>query len=345
MSLLATRMLEYRAASPNLSKNTARASRYGAFDTFARGNGEANSIITPEMESAAMSQVGRDLKVPVFDTQSISIGSTRTLTIADDDNDSALYTVSFTTLSWGFTQVPARFINNEIGQQQDFNRKFEKYLYAVGTTVEDLALAALDTNKSQVYNSLLNYTLSVADEVVAAQADKDRLISDLTPLLNANDFYNDIHVVGNPGLQSQMLELSKHSLFNDEDQTISFQGKEFHFTNQLADDVLHEATGYAVPKGNVGLLFRQEAEALLGTQMGDSTRWGINNLPLLNIPVSTYEYEAAVDDSSTHAGTSHLERVRKQFFGWSVEVATIVAYNDDLAANASPIVKFAIAKL
>ncbi len=53
MSLLNTRVQELRVQSPNLDKWTNRPSRYGAFDVFAAGNKEADSIISPELLARA----------------------------------------------------------------------------------------------------------------------------------------------------------------------------------------------------------------------------------------------------------------------------------------------------
>lgn len=343
MSLVNTRMQELRVQSPTIDKWSLRPSRYGAFDVFALGNSEADSIISPELFERAKTAVGRDVKIPVFDAETVTIGSTRSVTIPDSENTGQLYTISFTTYAWGFTIIPSMFLNNEHSIQADFQRKFMKYFNQFAADQDTAALAVLNTNKSQVYADLLGNTLTL-DVVVAALAKEDEIIGEMTPIANANDFYGNFHVVGNTGLQNRVMKMSEHTIFNDQDKTIQFDDKNFHFTNRLANAALQKATGYLITPGSLGLLFRHEPEAILGTIMQDGTEWNIDVLPGLNVPVDTYFFESKGDFSAIWgAASGHNTRARKEHYGFAIEVAHVVAYNDNLAANASPIMKFAIA--
>lgn len=345
MSLLNTRLLELRVQSPGLDQWTNRPSRYGAFDAFMVGNSEPGGIISQDLLDRAARAVGRDVKVPVFDSETVTIGNTRTVTIADSENTSQLYTVSFTTYSWGFTVVPSMFLNQEIAEQQDFTRKFLKYLYKFAETLDSAALSALSTAKSQVFADLLGLYSNVGNTVVAPDANKNEILGDLTPIMNANDFYGSpFRIVANGGLQSLVNKMSEYSTYNEANKTIQWLDKTFHYTNRLANTAGHKATGYCVNPGSTGLLFRHEAEALLGTVLPNGTEWAIDTLPLLNIPVDTYFYYGVSDESAlAGAATAHLTRAAKEHYGFAIDVAFVTAYNTDLAANASPIVRFAVA--
>lgn len=342
MSLLNTRLQELRVASPNLDKWTNRASRYGAFDVFYSGNQEADAIVSPELLARAASAVGNDVKVPVFDSESVSIGSTRSVTIADSENTSQLYTVSFTTYSWGFTVIPSLYMNNEVGMQADFNRKFQKYLYKFADTLDTACLTALNTNKSQVFADDLGYD-TTGNVITAAAAKGDEILGDLTPIMNANDYYGDYHIVGNTGLMSQVSKMAEFGNFNQQDKTLQFLDKNFHFTNRLANELGSKATGYVVNSGAVGLLFRHEREALLETELPDGTKWDRTVAPMLNIPLDTYFYYGKGDyNAIAGAASADMTRVSKEHYGFAIDVATVVAYNDDLTTVASPIAKFDI---
>ena len=343
MSLINTRLLELRSQSPNLDQWMNRPSQYGAFDAFFVGNSDSNSIVSPELINQAAAAVGRDVKVPVFDAETVSIGSTRSVTIADDENTSQLYTVSFTTYAWGFTIIPSLFLNNEMSEQRDFNRKFLKYLYQFAATLDTACLTALNTAKTQVFNNLLDYT-NTANVLISDPADADNLLGDLTPIMNANDYYGTPYrIVGNNSIQALVLRLAQQGLYNDANKTLQWLDKTFHFTNRLANGTGHQSTGYVVNPGSVGLVFRHEREALLGTRMNDGTEWGMATLPLLGIPIDTYFYESKGDfNAIAGAASADMTRARKEHYGFAIEVATITAYNTDLAANASPILKFAI---
>jgi hypothetical protein len=343
MSLINTRLLELRSQSPNLDQWMLRPSMYGAFDCFLAGNADANSIISPELLDQAASAVGRDVKVPVYDAESVSIGSTRSVTIADSENTSQLYTVSFTTYAWGFTIIPSLFMNNEMGMQRDFNRKFLKYLYKFAETLDTACLTALNTAKTQVFTDSLIYT-PAANVLIADSSYEERIIGDLTPIMNANDYYGaPFRVVGNPGIQSLMMRLAEKGLYNETNKQIQWLDKTFHFTNRLTNGEGHGASGYIVNPGAVGLVFRHEREAILGTTMSDGTEWGRATLPMLGIPIDTYFYESKGDfNAIAGAASADMTRARKEHYGFAIEVATITAYNTAAATYASPVMKFAI---
>lgn len=344
MSLLNTRLQELRVQSPFLDQWMNRPSRYGAFDVFRLGNNDPNGIISPELLEQAAQAVGRDVKVPVYDAESVSIGSTRSVTISDSEGTTQLYTVSFTTYAWGFTIIPSLFMNQEVSMQRDYNQKFFKYLYKFADTLDTASLAALSTAKSQVFANPLVHTVT-GNVVIASLANEKRILGDLTPIMNANDYYGaPYRIVGNAGVQSLVARMSEYSEFNETNKTIQWLDKTMHYTNRLTDDVGHGATGYAVNPGAVGLVYRHEREAILGTMLPDGTEWNIDTLPLLGIPIDTYFYFGKGDyNAIAGAASADMTRAAKQHFGFAIEVATVVAYNTNAAVHASPIVKFAVA--
>lgn len=343
MSLVLTKVQDLRAQSPDLSKWTNRPSMYGALDTFKNQTDQVGSIISPDLKARAMAAVGRGVAVPVFDEKTVSITSTRSVTIADDENTSDLYTVSFTIYSFGFTMAPALYMTNEHSYSADWNKKFLSGIYALGASLDSACLSALDTNKTQVFGDNLGYTVT-ANVVTPALAAEQEIIGDMSVIMNSNDFYGQpFDIVANTGLQSVIMKMYEKSIYNESNKTIQFADKNFHFTNRLANPASTGATGYIVNPNSVGLLFRHEREALLGTQMFDA-QWEMVNLPLLNIPADAYYYESRGDYNAL-GGTSTADwtRGRKEHYGFSVEMATVVSHNSDLATYASPIAKFAIA--
>lgn len=344
MSLLNTRLQELRVQSPFLDQWMNRPSRYGAFDVFRLGNNDPQGIISPELLAQAASAVGRDVKVPVYDAESVSIGSTRSVTISDSEGTTQLYTVSFTTYAWGFTMVPALFMNQEVAMQRDFNQKFLKYLYKFAETLDSACLSALSTAKSQIFADDLIYTVT-GNVLVSALADRMKILGDLTPVMNANDYYGSpFRIVGNAGIQSLVAQMSEYSQYNEANKTIQWLDKTFHYTNRLTNDTGHGATGYCVNPGAVGLVYKHEREALLGTVLPDGTEWSIDTLPMLGIPIDTYFYYGKGDyNALAGAATADMTRAAKEHYGFAIEVATVTSYNTALATYASPIVKFAVA--
>ena len=340
MSLVLTRIQNIRANS-NLDKFEYRPSRYGALNAFMVQSEDPTGILTEELKQKARTSIGNTLETPVIDYDAdITIGSTRTLTIADSENTSKMVQITFATYAWGFTIAPAMYMNNEIGIQKDFETKMMKYIYAFAKKLDEAALAALAANKTQVLKNSLLYDWS-ANAINAKWTERENVFGDLEVMMGANDFYGQLHLVGDPGVESIMRKLQQHGLYNDVNKQNEFGTKIVHLTNNIAAAEGKYAQGYAVNAGSLGMLTRFERDCLLGTVSGDGHEWGIATLPLLNMPVGTYFYDS-VGDYNTIAGaaTADMTRTRKEHYGFAVDVAFLTAYNSAPSTLASPILAF-----
>lgn len=342
MSLINTRIQNIRAKS-NIDKNELRPSRYGALDLFMQQSNEVGGILTDELKQKAERSIGNTLETPVIDYDGgVTIGNTRSVTIADDENTSQMYQITFATYSWGFTSVPAMFMNNEISMQQDFERKFTKYLYKFASTVDAVAAAALSSGKTQVFGDLLRYT-QTGNVIQCPWKLRENIIGDINPMLAANDHYGNIHIVGNTGVESIIRTLAEKGIYNIENKTLEYSDKILHFTNSVTNESGEFGNMYAVQGGSVGLLTRFERECLLGTTMADGTEWSIDTLPMLNFPIGTYFYESKGDFSAiAGAATTDMTRVRKEHYGFAVDAAFLTPYNSSPSTIANPIMKFAV---
>lgn len=340
MSLVLTRIQNIRANS-RLDKFEYRPSRYGALDAFMVQSEDPTGILTDELKQKARTSIGNTLETPVIDYDAdITIGNTRSLTIDDSENTSRMIEISFTTYSWGFTIAPAMYMNNEISIQKDFETKFMKYLYKFAKTLDEAALAVLAANKTQVLTNPLLYDWS-SNAVNAKWTERENVFGDLDVMMGANDFFGQLHVIGDPGVESIMRKLQQHSLYNDVNKQNEFGNKIVHLTNNIAAVANTYAQGYAVAGGSLGMLTRFERDCLLGTVSGDGHEWGIATLPILNMPVGTYFYDS-VGDYSGIAGdaTADMVRTRKEHYGFAVDVAFITSYNSSPTTLASPIIAF-----
>lgn len=340
MSLVLTRIQNIRANS-NFDKFEYRPSRYGALNAFMVQSEDPTGILTEELKQKARTSIGNTLETPVIDYDAgITIGSTRTLTIVDSENTSKMVQITFATYAWGFTIAPAMYMNNEIGIQKDFETKMMKYIYAFAKKLDEAALAALAANKTQVLKNSLLYNWS-SNAINAKWTERENVFGDLEVMMGANDFYGQLHIVGDPGVESIMRKLQQHGLYNDVNKQNEFGTKIVHLTNNIAAAEDKYAQGYAVNAGSLGMLTRFERDCLLGTVSGDGHEWGIATLPLLNMPVGTYFYDS-VGDYNTIAGaaTADMVRTRKEHYGFAVDVAFLTAYNSAPSTLASPILAF-----
>ena len=340
MSLVLTRIQNIRANS-NLDKFEYRPSRYGALNAFMVQSEDPTGILTEELKQKARTSIGNTLETPVIDYDAdITIGSTRTLTIADSENTSKMVQITFATYAWGFTIAPAMYMNNEIGIQKDFETKMMKYIYAFAKKLDEAALATLATNKTQILKNKLLYDFST-NAVNAKWTERENVFGDLEVMMGANDFYGQLHIVGDPGVESIMRKLQQHGLYNDVNKQNEFGTKVVHLTNNIAAAEGKYAQGYAVNAGSLGMLTRFERDCLLGTVSGDGHEWGIATLPLLNMPVGTYFYDSVGDyNAIAGAATADMTRTRKEHYGFAVDVAFLTAHNSAPSTLASPILAF-----
>lgn len=327
-----------------IDKFETRPSRYGALDLFIQQTEDPTGIITPELQAKSIAAIGSVLEVPVIDFDStVTISNTRSVVIPDSENTSRMLQIVFATYSWGFTIVPAAHMNNEISIQRDFEAKFLKYLYAFAASLNTAALAALNTDRTQVVRDKLDYAFA-ASNLRATFLQRMKLIGDLSPIMASNDFFGQVHIVGNGGIESHIRELAQSGLYNAENRQLQYMDKVFHFTNQLTNAALTYGTGFAVNEGSVGMLTRFEREAVLGTRSATGHEWGIENLPMLNIPVGTYFYESVGDFSAIGgAATADLTRARKEHHGFSADIAFVTPFISDRVNRAMPIIRFEVA--
>ena len=342
MSLVLTRIQNIRANS-NFDKFEYRPSRYGALNAFMVQSEDPTGILTDELKQKARTSIGNTLETPVIDYDAdITIGSTRTLTIADSENTSKMVQITFATYAWGFTIAPAMYMNNEIGIQKDFETKMMKYIYAFAKKLDEAAIATLAANKTQILKNKLLYDFS-SNAINAKWSERENVFGDLEVMMGANDFYGQLHIVGDPGVESIMRKLQQHGLYNDVNKQNEFGTKIVHLTNNIAAAGGKYAQGYAVNAGSLGMLTRFERDCLLGTVSGDGHEWGIATLPLLNMPVGTYFYDSVGDYSAiAGAATADMNRTRKEHYGFAVDVAFLTAYNSSPTTLASPILSFNI---
>lgn len=340
MSLVLTRMQNLRAKS-NLDKFELRPSRYGALNAFLTQSEDPTGVLTDEMKRKARESIGRTFETPVIDyDKDVTIGTARSLTIDDSENTSRMVEITFVPYTFGFTITPSLYMNNEIGIQKDFETKMMKYVYKLAQKLDETALSVLAAKKTKVLKNKLLYDFT-GNAVNAKWTERENVFGDLEVMMGSNDFYNQLHIVGDPGVESIMRKLQQHGLYNDVNKQNEFGNKVVHLTNNIASATGKYAQGYAVNAGSLGILTRFERDCLLGTKSGDGHEWGIATLPMLGMEVGTYFYDS-VGNYSTLAGTASADmvRTRKEHYGFAVDVAFITAYNSDADTLASPILAF-----
>lgn len=343
MSLVATRLQNWRVENPEFDRNMTRPCEYGALDFFIEQTNAPTSIISQNLRDRAFASIGNTVQIPVINYDGdVQVYNVRSCVIPDDENTSALYTIVWATYAVGFTMTPAAYMNNEITYEHDFFRKLEKITRALADTLDKGAIAALDANKTQVFKDLLNYTKQGNVIEVPTQMATE-ILGDINPIMRANCYPEMIHIIGNAGVDSLVRKLAQHGVYNDVNKRMEYDNKVLHYTNNVLNETSKNGTFFAVADGNVGVLTRVDREALRGTK-ANFHEWDVVRLPLIDLPVGSHYYTAVGDQSSIMgAATEDLTCAVKEYFGFSVDVAFLVAHNSDAAKVANPIIKAEIA--
>lgn len=344
MSLVATRMQNWRIANPQFDRNMTRPLEYGALNFFIDQTNAGNSILSPALRDRAFASIGNEIQIPVINYDgNVQTSNVRSCVIADNENTSALYTVVWQTLAIGFTMVPAAYMNNEISYEHDWMRKMEKICRALATKLDQAAVAALEASKTQVFKDSLIYE-TTGNTLQVTWDERTEIIGDLKPIMRANAFPGQLHLIANAGVDSLLLKLNQHGEYNDANKRLEFADKIMHYTNNVTNEAGKYGTLFAVEDGNVGVLTRVDREALRRAS-ANSHEWDVVRLPFIDLPVGSHYYTAVGDQSDiAGAATTDLTCAVKEYFGFSLDVAFIVAYNNDPTTIANPIIKAEIAK-
>lgn len=345
MSLINTLVQNWRIKNPQLDKNMTRPQEYGALNFFIDQTEMVGGLLTPDLRQRAMNSIGTTIEIPVIDYDgNVTISNVRSCVIEDAENTSQLYTVVFATYAWGFTMTPSLYLKNDVSYEHDLFRKLEKGARAFATAMDKDAVAALEANKTQVFFDLLNYT-EVGNVIDVPNTMETEILGDLNPIMRANEYPGLIHLIGNAGIDSLTRKLNQLGVYNEVNKRLEFSDKVYHYTNNVVNEDGYNGTAFAVEDGNVGILFRFDREASRRARSNIGHEWDVTRLPYTNVPFGTHYYET-VGDMSTIAGASSADMtcVIKEHYGFSVDVAYVVAYNSDPETIPNPIIKFQIVK-
>ena len=152
-----------------------------------------------------------------------------------------------------------------------------------------------------------------------------------------------LHVIGGAGFDALVRKMAEHDIYNDVNKRLEYDNKVFHYTNNIVNEIGVFATGYIVADGNVGVLTRVDREALSRTRM-NFHEWDVVRLPYIDLPVGSHYYTAVGDQSGiAGAASADMTCAGKEYFGFSVDVAFLVAYNSNPETVANPIIKVEVA--
>jgi hypothetical protein len=243
--------------------------------------------------------------------------------------------------------VPSQYVKNDIGYFADLQKKLTNVDHAMANHVEQLCATKFNTEKSQVMDSSLigsgaKYGALVGDAIQVDSTQREYFFNDLDAIMAEDDFFGPQYdIVGSTSLMPSVSKLSNQGGSNDENQAFQFQGKEFTYTNSIANGSGVLATGYAMERGNLGIMNRNHADSLAGRTTTKGTEWGITRLDQLGMDVGVTYYSDCADKSSLNgSGMGHLTATTVERWQFHTDIAIIASYNSDASTQAGPVHKF-----
>jgi hypothetical protein len=343
-------MLELRSQYRNqFDKHELRESRYGALQFF-KQESASRPIFDPETIANIQKSYGNSVVVPVLDAQTVTITTpyTRTCSIVDSENESALVTLTFASYGWGFSMTPATHYNNDVKYFTDWERKMRKYLIQYAADLDTLCIATLEADKNIYWpaGGPTSFYSQTGDALQVAQADKNDFYNQLDAIMQVMDFYDAINVVANPHHTPLVRRLSNQGAANDENEAFQFalRGYTWFPTNRITNGGGVESTGYSVQLGTCYIGNRNDADTVMGGSIGGNQKvWSQENMPIVNLLMGSY-YQQDCGDRSAMAGpaTAGNTRSRYEGFEFSTDIVVATTYNSAIASRYQPILKFEI---
>jgi len=173
-----------------------------------------------------------------------------------------------------------------------------------------------------------------------AAADQPFYFNDVDAIQGADEFWEDKLVLASTNMMPFISNYINQGSGNGENQSFQFAGKKFRFSNAVIDGAGKTATAFVMPLGGIGVLTRVNIDAKMGNSTTDGTQWSTENIDGLPFPVGVM-YKSTCSDQSTLnvSGLGHLDATMVEQWQFSIDFATVTAYNSNPVTLASGIKK------
>lgn len=342
-ALLEPIRVEYEGA---LDKYENRGSKYGALAQFMRDTEAENSIFTEDTKNKISASFGNTVNIPVIDFKDMVLSNTRTCVIADDENDSNLIAVTYTTYQFGFTMTPAQHYQNSVSYEKDFQTKMKRGLNSLQAALDNQCLAQLEADKNQLWTNIdPDYYTVLADALQVPLAEKEDFYNQLQSIHGTMDFSADnIQVVSNWNEMANVRRYFAQGAQNGINEAFQLGPYEWDSTNRITNGVNVGSTLYSYPQGTVAIWNRNDADSIAGHTIGSADspvkQWAVVPITLesgMTMNIGSYYTQDCSDESAKGGGASGASL--KEGFSFHTDVVTMTSYNSDRVTTYSPIVK------
>lgn len=340
-----------------LDKNEILFSRYGAIKLAQKQTASRRSVLTPANKQKAELSFSNVVYIPVLEGLPLSIGTTRSCTIADQESTSAEIALSFTPYAFGFGMYTDQYAvgnqpMNYIQFQNDWLHKMDQYtlawMAAVDTATRNIIEAARNTFWPT--NIPASYFPVTGNALQISQAQQDDAFNMLASVMFELDFYGMSDVLGSTSLATLTKRLEAQGAGNATNEEFQFKLGAFSFTssNRVTSAAGVKHTGYLIQDGQLAVFNRNNPSAIANRVIGGPTNpakeWGTAAYPLLDMTVGTYYTADCASNANVGGGTTTDAATFREGFAFDTEIGWLTAYNSSPSTKQTGIVKFEISQ-
>lgn len=341
-----------------LDKNEVREKQYGAHkamidDTamIPSGGGIISESERQMIERGGYSTNGVQLPVMVGDNYTINATSFTDCVASQEGNDSALYTVTYNTISTELFIPVNKADYNYVTPVDYFRKSINNLARDLNVYNNSLAINALQAGRGQDQTNLIGYFTDSGDNSFSiADAIKDESMLNIRTLYNDEDFQGGYRLVGQPvwhrdATYPQFAQGTGNAVNTNYQYSgtpspnvmdgIFGMGEDFAFysDNQIANIVGAKSTAFVFPEGNTAIInsvddrFTNEfSRELINARLSETIFPGV---------MGGYTWGLRVTDACTN-GIDGLS------WQWETKLSFVTPYNSDPATNFSAINRFEI---
>lgn len=308
----------------------------GAIEAFEADT--TNTLTSNVIQTIENSIDGTPVKIPVIESQDITILNTRSCTIACEESTSNLLDVTFATIGFNICMNPAQYANNYIGKEQDFQYKMTNHLRRIKNYLDTLAVAELEAVKNIVFGADVTgiYTPSAGNALQVPQAEKNDMYNNIYAILQMQRFDpNGYQVIANPRHAAMVRRDRNQGSANSENLSYQFGGYNERISNNIVNGAGVESTAYIAATGSLAFLNRNSVDARMGSYINDGHLWTEMYMPIVDKTMGVY-YKA---DCVT---TNGIAQTKQEMWQITTDVAFVTTHFTDPATEPTSVTKYEV---
>lgn len=316
-------------------ENELRVPRYGLIDLI-KAQTPQMPFVNSELQNAILNYAsGNSLKVPALKEDTIVTSTSESFTIPANLSESAMTTLSLTTIFAGFAIYPETFANNIVSKDEYFLNKMNEVDKAMAKKLEEYINTHLATYKTATWagaDAVTGHSFNSTSDAleISLAAQNDVMFADIVAQAARNDWSEDmLAMVMNPSGQHVLNQYMKYGSTNEKN--LQWQGMpDIYKSNRVSITSAKRWTGYLLEPGAIGLLPNIKPAFQQRATVGEA-KWDVSDgaMPQLGHRVMLYENKEKVDATGIGSYGDHAIMSWKEEYGFIFRFALLKRYHTD----------------